>query len=100
MAPLPDVIGFLSASSVRPPLSMRITAFIQSSATPNFCAAALTVGVQRSISWLTFIACSLANSDAAPAAWPTTDTAAAGLGETGTGLEKADGAEVNSAAAA
>src|SRR5882672_8502975 len=63
MAPASEIMGFLSFSSVRPPLSMRITARIQSSATPKRCDASLMRGAQRAISCAGFIACSVANSD-------------------------------------
>src|SRR5215469_2411657 len=50
MAPALDLIGVPSADLVWPPLSMRITALIQSSAMPNRFDASLMKGVQRAVS--------------------------------------------------
>src|SRR5258708_31460286 len=65
IAPAFDVIGFLSSSSVRPPLSMRMTALIQVSATPKRREASWIRGVQRSISCAGLSACSFTNADPA-----------------------------------
>src|SRR5260221_13076953 len=64
MAPAFEVIGFPSWICVRPPLSMRITALIQVSATWNRREAFLINGAQRSTSFDGLIVCSLTNSDA------------------------------------
>src|SRR3954465_14448370 len=64
IAPAFDVIGFPSSNCVRPPLSMRITARIQDSATLKRREASLIRGAQRSTKDDELIACSFANSDA------------------------------------
>src|SRR6185312_11613488 len=65
IAPALDVMGRLSSSAVRPPLSMRMTARIQSSATPKRRDASLMRGVQRSRSCFGLIACSALNFEGA-----------------------------------
>src|SRR5882672_4353373 len=83
MAPARDVMGFLSSSSVRPPLSMRMTALIQVSAMPKRREASWMSGAQRSISCAGLSACSLANADPAL-------EAAAAMGFAKTPLEDAN----------
>src|SRR5258705_1374638 len=65
IAPACDVMGFLSSSAVLPPLSNRITARIQASATPKRRDASLIRGDQRSKSCVGLNACSCANTDCA-----------------------------------
>src|SRR5215471_2738455 len=62
IAPATDVIGRLSSLKVRPPLSMRITALIQSSETLKRLDASLMSGAQRAMSSACVIACSFKNS--------------------------------------
>src|SRR5882672_5000615 len=63
IAPACDVMGFLSSSAVLPPLSKRITARIQVSATPKRRDASLMKGAQRSISCAGLSFCSFSNAD-------------------------------------
>src|SRR5258706_16113463 len=74
MAPALDVMGLLSSSRVRPPLSMRMTALIQASATPKRREASWMRGAQRSISCAGLSARSFSNTDCVAEA-----TAAMGL---------------------
>src|SRR5258706_8647085 len=74
IAPALDVMGFLSSSCVRPPLSMRMTALIQASATPKRREASWMRGTQRSTSCAGLSARSFSNTDRVAEA-----TAAVGL---------------------
>ena len=63
MAPVCEVIGVLSLSIVRPPLSIRTTARIQSAGTLKRRDAEEISGIQRFTSWLALMRCSAANVD-------------------------------------
>src|ERR1700678_3282876 len=63
IAPAAEVIGLLSASTVRPPLSWRITARIHCAGILNLCAACWTRGSQRANRAVDDIACSCANTE-------------------------------------